>query len=81
MSTKKVTQKTESSQLSQAKKSAPRAKKARIKGETLPPAAAAPSAEEIQARAYEIFRSGANPRDPAADWFQAERELRSGPNA
>lgn len=38
---------------------------------------AAPSDEQIRARAYEIYlsRNGA-PGDPGADWAQAERELR-----
>jgi hypothetical protein len=40
------------------------------------PAAASPSLEQIRERAYEIFRSGKNPSDPIADWFQAERELK-----
>jgi hypothetical protein len=35
-----------------------------------------PSIEQIRDRAYEIFRSGVNPGNPVADWFQAERELR-----
>jgi hypothetical protein len=39
-------------------------------------AEAAPSLEQIRDRAYQIFRTGANPRDPVADWFQAERELK-----
>jgi hypothetical protein len=41
---------------------------------TIPPVS--PTSEQIRARAYEIFRSGAN-RDPVADWFQAEQELRA----
>jgi hypothetical protein len=40
-------------------------------------AAAPPSLEQIRDRAYQIFRTGVNPSDPAADWFQAERELKS----
>jgi hypothetical protein len=38
--------------------------------------AAARSLEQIRDRASQIFRTGANPSDPVADWFQAERELR-----
>lgn len=34
-----------------------------------------PSLDQIRERAYRIFRAGVNPSDPAADWFQAEREL------
>ncbi len=39
----------------------------------------APSAEQIRARAHEIYlsRKGA-PGDPVADWLQAERELMGG---
>ncbi len=41
--------------------------------------AAGPTEEQIRVRAYEIYqaRKGA-PGDPAADWAQAERELRNG---
>ncbi len=40
-------------------------------------AQAAPSSEQIERRAYELFlaRGGAH-GDPMADWLQAERELR-----
>ena len=31
--------------------------------------------ELIRARAFEIYRSGRNPNNPDADWFQAVREL------
>jgi hypothetical protein len=41
----------------------------------------APSLEQIRDRAYQIFRTGANPRDPVADWLQAERELSGEPRA
>jgi hypothetical protein len=69
------------------KQRAPRAKKTSKNGSldaatataaeptsTTPPAS--PTSEQVRARAYEIFRSGAN-RDPVADWFQAEQELRA----
>jgi hypothetical protein len=46
------------------------------RGETKEPAAL-PSPEQIRDRAYQIFRSGVNPSDPVADWFQAERELKA----
>ena len=70
------------------KKSEPRKNPLRAKrgktAETAPPesvnetilAEAAPSLEQIRDRAYQISRTGANPRDPVADWFQAERELK-----
>lgn len=35
------------------------------------------SQERIRERAYEIYRAGRNPSDPTADWYQAERELRT----
>jgi hypothetical protein len=44
-------------------------------------AKAAPSLEQIRDRAYQIFRRGVNPRDPVADWLQAERELSGDPRA
>jgi hypothetical protein len=67
---------------SQPKKPSPRAKRT-ITTEAFAPeisneivnGAAAPSLDQIRDRAYQIFRTGANPRDPVADWFQAEREL------
>lgn len=40
------------------------------------PKRTSPTEEQIRARAYELFRRGANPSDPVADWFQAEQELR-----
>ncbi len=74
---KKVTKTTE------AKKAAPRAKQSRAKTKATIGAAAreasdlpSPTEEQIRARAYEVFRRGANPSDPVADWFQAEQELR-----
>jgi hypothetical protein len=41
-------------------------------------AAAAPSHEEIERRAYEIFsaRGGGELADPTQDWLEAERQLR-----
>jgi hypothetical protein len=63
---KKVTKKTE------PKKTTSRAK--RVETREL---AASPSPEQIRDRAYQIFRSGVNPSDPVADWFQAERELKA----
>ena len=70
---KKVTKKTET------KKAAPRARRGKDKmeaaRETAVAVAPAIPEERIRARAYEIFRTGANPRDPVADWFQAEQEL------
>ena len=63
------------------KNASPRAKRSKaaeapeIPNETLN-AAAVPSLDEIRDRAYQIFRKGVNPRDPVADWFQAEKELR-----
>jgi hypothetical protein len=39
--------------------------------------AAEPTFDEIRDRAYQIFCTGVNQRDPVADWFQAERELRA----
>lgn len=62
---KKATEKPES------KKASSRAKRGQAKEP-----AASPSLEQIRDRAYQIFRSGANPRDPVADWCQAERELK-----
>jgi hypothetical protein len=39
--------------------------------------AAAPSHEEIERRAYEIFSArGGELGDPAQDWLEAERQLR-----
>jgi hypothetical protein len=36
-----------------------------------------PTEDQIRARAYEIYlRRNGEPGDPAADWAQAERELR-----
>ena len=63
---KKATKKTE------PKKASTRAKRGDVKQP-----AASPSPEQIRDRAYQIFRSGANPSDPVADWFQAERELKT----
>jgi hypothetical protein len=67
---------------SERKSGSPRAKRPQIEAAGAPEEArgiseapASPSLEQIRDRAYEIFRSGANPRDPLADWFQAEREL------
>ena len=62
---KKAAKKTE------PKKASPRAKRGIVKE-----AAAPPSPEQIRDRAYQIFRTGVNPSDPVADWFQAERELK-----
>jgi len=67
----------------EAGKTSPRAKPSKaaeaasseIKNEIVV-AEAPPSLEQIRDRAYQIFRTGVNPRDPVADWFQAERELR-----
>jgi len=74
---KKTTQKPES------RKASPRAKRAKAT-EAAPREssneignAAAPTVEQIRDRAYQIFRNGMNPRDPVADWFQAERELKN----
>jgi Protein of unknown function (DUF2934) len=79
---KKVTKKTET------KNAAPRAKGSRgttkasaaevSTNRAVPeaPEASSPTEEQIRARAYQLFRTGANPRDPVADWFQAEQELR-----
>ncbi len=74
---KKATQKAE------PKKASPRAKRSKSAEAALPEspneiavAEAAPSLEQIRDRAYQIFRNGANPSDPVADWFQAERELK-----
>jgi hypothetical protein len=68
---------------SEPRKTSPRAKRGNS-AEAAPAAAtseivateAAPSLEQIRDRAYQIFRTGVNPRDPVADWFQAERELK-----
>jgi hypothetical protein len=68
---------------SEPKKTSPRAKRGK-RAEAAPSdtpneivvAETAPSLEQIRDRAYQIFRAGVNPRDPVADWFQAERELR-----
>jgi hypothetical protein len=67
------------------KKRAPRAKKNAVQDGAAAGAApaaideqASPTLEQIRARAYEIFRTGAN-HDPVADWFQAERELGAKP--
>ncbi len=62
---KKAVKKTE------PKKASPRAKRSKT-----PDAAATPSLDQIRDRAYQIFRTGVNPSNPAADWFQAESELR-----
>jgi hypothetical protein len=71
------------SKTTEPSKRAPRAKKngaADAAPTAAPPEATlpaeSPSPEQIRARAYEIFRTGAN-HDPAADWLQAERELRA----
>jgi hypothetical protein len=53
------------------KKPSPRAKRSKATE-----AAAAPSLDQIRDRAYQIFRTGVNPSNPAADWFQAESELK-----
>jgi Protein of unknown function (DUF2934) len=80
---KKVTKTTET------KKAAPRARQSRAKTKAAVPTDAtavasreasslpSPTEEQIRARAYELFRRGANPSDPVADWFQAEQELRA----
>ena len=64
-------------------KTSPRAKRSKAAQATISDtpneivvAEAAPSLEQIRDRAYQIFRTGVNPRDPVADWFQAERELK-----
>ena len=62
---KKTTKKTE------PRKTSPRSKRSKT-----PEAAAAPSLDQIRDRAYQIFRTGVNPSNPAADWFQAESELK-----
>ena len=54
----------------ETKKASPRAKRSKATE------AAAPSLDQIRDQAYQIFRTGVNPSDPAADWFQAERELK-----
>lgn len=40
-------------------------------------AAPALTDEQIRMRAFEIYRSGRNPSNPEADWFQAEEELKT----
>jgi hypothetical protein len=70
------------------KKATPRAKRVAAKEPAVTPtpspesveptSASAPSLDQIRERAFQIFRAGANPSDPVADWFQAERELRGG---
>jgi Protein of unknown function (DUF2934) len=41
------------------------------------PAAATPSHEEIERRAYEIFKArGGELGDPTQDWLEAEKQLR-----
>jgi Protein of unknown function (DUF2934) len=84
---KKVTKKTETTN------GAPRTKPSRARTKAAAPEASttraareaseasSPTEEQIRARAYELFRIGANPRDPVADWFQAEQELRGGAEA
>ena len=74
---KKTTKKTE------PKKPSPRAKRTNAAEAAAPEvtkeivrAATVPSLEQIRDRAFQIFRTGVNPSDPAADWFQAERELK-----
>jgi hypothetical protein len=62
------------------KKASTRTKRSRAQKDTAPEiarveSAAPPSLDQIRDRAYQIFRTGANPTDPVADWFQAEREL------
>jgi hypothetical protein len=75
------------SKTTEPKQRAPRAKKTSKNGDLDAAAAAvagpaatalptSPTPEQIRARAYEIFRTGTN-RDPVADWFQAEQELRA----
>lgn len=75
---KKATRKNEPS------KASPRGKRSETTDSPVPEinsesvtVSAAPSLEQIRDRAYQIFRTGANPRDPIADWLQAERELSS----
>jgi len=58
------------------KKTAPKKTSPRAKRSKTPEAAAVPSLDQIRDRAYQIFRTGVNPSDPAADWFQAESELK-----
>jgi hypothetical protein len=60
-----------------AKKTEPKKTAARAKRGDGQEPAASPSPEQIRDRAYQIFRSGVNPSDPVADWFQAERELKA----
>ena len=44
---------------------------------TIAKPASEPTVDEIRDRAYQIFRTGVNHSDPVADWFQAERELKT----
>jgi hypothetical protein len=68
---------------SEPRKTSPRAKRtnaaeaaAFVTPNEIVVAETAPSLEQIRDRAYQIFRNGVNPKDPVADWFQAERELK-----
>jgi Protein of unknown function (DUF2934) len=50
----------------------------RQKPEPMPkPATAVPSHDEIERRAFEIFKGrGEEPGDPTQDWLEAEKQLR-----
>ncbi len=69
-----------------AKKSSPRAQRIKAADLAAPEVerpivtAVEPSLDEIRDRAYQIFRMGVNQSDPVADWFQAERELKTEPS-
>ncbi len=59
------------------KKAAPRKRAAKPKKTEAPVNAPQLTDAQIRARAYEIYRRGANPSDPTADWLQAVQELRA----
>ena len=54
---------------------APRVRRAAPKKVVVPAAVAAPSADEVRLRAYEIYLHRNNQGDEISDWLQAEQEL------
>jgi len=57
------------------KMTAPRVRRAAPKKVATPAAVAAPSADEVRMRAYEIYLRRNTQGDALSDWLQAEREL------
>lgn len=57
------------------KVAAPRLRRAAPKKVVTPAPVAAPSADEVRMRAYEIYLHRNSPGDDLSDWLQAEQEL------